>query len=513
MKRADTEAVAASSRSLWGRLLRFHRSLGLRSRVFFYFLLFTGLLLVLLWLFQIEFLDDFYRLQKTDMLRSSSNSIVGNIDNDDLQTLVDRIAEENSVCVLVVDEDMDVVCENDITPRCVIHHMSRRDLRHYAQMLKTQDAILFRVFPMMGFRNDQYDANKFKGFVPPSDDGNINSMLTAQRATLANGQTLYVFLNAVITPVTSTVQTIRTQLWFITVILILLSFLLSLVLSRRISRPLADTTAAAQELSAGRFTPVKSARNYREIDELNQQLTQAAKDLHRVEEMQRELIANISHDLRTPLTLIEGYGEVMRDLPGENTPENIQVIIDEAKRLSTLVNAVLDYSTAQNGAPPDVKRFDLTGAIRGILKRYQKLTDKDGYRIVFEPDADAYVDADEVKVGQVVYNLINNALTYTGADKTVTVRQTMLDGKVRIEIADTGEGIDSQELPHIWNRYYRGQKPHKRATVGSGLGLNIVKGILDNHHLEYGVESEQSKGSTFWFMLPLSAQDRPSDKE
>ena len=136
------------------------------------------------------------------------------------------------------------------------------------------------------------------------------------------------------------------------------------------------------------------------------------------------------------------------------------------------------------------------------MTRYAKLTEQDGYHIIFDPDRDAFVTADEIKVGQVIYNLINNALTYTGSDKTVSVLQTVRDGQVKIEVRDSGEGIAPEDLPYIWGRYYRGDRPHKRAAIGTGLGLNIVKGILDSHGLAYGVESEKEKGSTFWFVLP-----------
>ena len=195
----------------------------------------------------------------------------------------------------------------------------------------------------------------------------------------------------------------------------------------------------------------------------------------------------------------------MRDLPGENTPENMQVIIDETKRLSTLVNAVLELSKARSSAAGgEPVRFDLTQTVRGIMTRYAKLTEQDGYHILFEPEGEAWVIADEVQAQQVLYNLINNALTYTGKDKRVTIAQRVADGKVRISVSDTGEGIAPEDLPYIWSRYYRGGKPHKRATVGSGLGLNIVKGILDRYGLSYGVESKLGEGSTFWFEMPLA---------
>jgi len=483
--------------------LQWRRSFGIRTRIFLYFLLFTGLLLVLLWLFQIVFLDEFYRMQKTDMLRSFSNGIVHNIDNENLETLAERIAEQDNVCVLVTDEAMRMIVTAESWNGCLIHHMNRFDLWLYASSLSENDGAMVAEFPLNAFRNQSYDARKFRGAVPPSDDGGAMSLLTVQRTVMSSGQTVYVFLNTLITPVTGTVQTIRNELYVISAILVLLSFLLSLVLSRRITQPLVETTSAAAALSHGEYEPVRNV-GYREIARLNQQLTQAAHDLHRVEEMQNELIANISHDLRTPLTLIEGYAEAMRDLPDENTPENMQVIIDETRRLTTLVNSVLDLHTARNELGSINKAvFSLTASIRGIMTRYAKLTEQGGYHIVFEPEEDAVVFADEVKVQQVVYNLINNALTYTGEDRTVTVVQKMQDAHVRIEVRDTGEGIDEVDLPYIWDRYFRGSMPHRRARIGSGLGLSIVKNILDSHGLAYGVESRKGAGSVFWFELPL----------
>ena len=174
------------------------------------------------------------------------------------------------------------------------------------------------------------------------------------------------------------------------------------------------------------------------------------------EKMKANLLRSVSHDLRTPLTMITGYAEVMRDLPGENTPENVQVIIDEANRLTTLVNDMLDLSKLQS----DIGRltfsdFSLTQSIREILLRYKKLTEQDGYHIKFISGADAYVYADAVKISQVVYNLINNAIHYTGEDKSITVCQSVHDNIVRVEVIDTGSGIKEEEIPSSgWGLMY-----------------------------------------------------------
>lgn len=502
MKKLLTE-IAAKGSFLWERFAHWKRSTGIRTRIFLYFLVFTALLIVLLWLFQIVFLDEFYRMQKTEMLRSFSESIVHNIDNENLQTLADRIAEQDNVCVLVTDETMHVIAAAESWNGCLIHRMSPFDLWRYAGTLAEKNSVVASEFPLEAFRNHLYDARKFRGSVPPSDDGGAKSLMTVQCAVRSDGEMAYVFLNTLITPVTGTVQTIRNELYVISAILVLLSFLLSLVLSKRITRPLIETMQAAAMLSRGEYQPVSNA-DYREISLLNRQLMQAAIDLHKVEEMQNELLANISHDLRTPLTLIEGYAEAVRDLPDENTQENMQVIIDETRRLTTLVNSVLDlHRTKRELGALNRTVFNLTDCIRSILTRYAKLTEQDGYHIDFEAEMNVQVFADEIKVQQVVYNLINNALTYTGADRTVKVCQLLRSEYVRVEVRDSGEGISTEDLPYIWDRYFRGSRPHRRARIGSGLGLSIVKAVLESHGMAYGVESREGAGSVFWFELPV----------
>ena len=201
--------------------------------------------------------------------------------------------------------------------------------------------------------------------------------------------------------------------------------------------------------------------------------------------------------------MIHGYSEVMRDIPGENTPENVQIIIDEAERLNLLVNDLLDISKLESGKMElNKEKFNLTKLINDILKRYDKLAD---YKISFEYEKECFVFADELKITQVLYNLINNAITYTGEDKCIYLNQEIIKNEVKISVTDTGEGIPQDKLPYIWERYYKISKNHKRASVGTGLGLSIVKNILSLHGGKYGVISNINKGSTFYFTLNLSS--------
>ena len=303
-------------------------------------------------------------------------------------------------------------------------------------------------------------------------------------------------------------EVMRWQFAMIVAAILLATGMVGYTMSRSISEPIIETNEAARELSRARYQRPPHSGGYREIAQLNDTLVQTAEDLRKVEDLQRELIANISHDLRTPLTMIEGYAEAMRDIPDEITPENMQIIIDETERLSTMVNEVLDFSRLRTGSLElTMTRFNLTELIRKIVDRISHMTAVEGYTVTFEAGEDVFVTADSGRISQVIYNLAGNALTYTGADKTVRIRQEQKDGTVRITIADSGEGISPEELPFIWDRYYRSRENHKRAVIGSGLGLNICRGILENHHAPYGAETPPEGGTVFWFALPEDKQE------
>ena len=163
---------------------------------------------------------------------------------------------------------------------------------------------------------------------------------------------------------------------------------------------------------------------------------------------------------------------------------------------------MLDLSKLQSGAQTvNAERYSLTEEIRNVLSRYDKLAD---YTFRFWCDREVFVLADRLKISQVIYNLVNNAINYTGPEKIVYVRQIIEGSTVRVEVTDTGEGIPEDKLPYIWDRYYKVDKAHRRAQVGTGLGLSIVKKILEMHNGKYGVMSRVGEGSTFWFELPMS---------
>ena len=166
-------------------------------------------------------------------------------------------------------------------------------------------------------------------------------------------------------------------------------------------------------------------------------------------------------------------------------------------------------TTSRGVRCPVMEFFNLTVAVREVMGRYEAFTRAQGYHIRLETDGEVFVFADRNMILQVIYNLINNAINYTGEDLSVTVVQSVQDGRVRISVRDTGEGIPPDQLPLIWDRYYKVDRVHRMARMGTGLGLSIVKGILEVHGAKYGVDSTVGKGSVFWFELPVSEPPSP----
>lgn len=313
-------------------------------------------------------------------------------------------------------------------------------------------------------------------------------------------------------PVKSTISILRVQLIYITIIATLLALALALYLARRISKPIKNITHSAAEMGKGHYGIKFQGGHYSEITDLANTLTNASRELEKTDMYQKDLIANVSHDLRTPLTMIKSYAEMIRDLSGNNPQKrdaHLSVIIDETDRLNVLVNDMLNLSRMQNRSISlERSNFDLKATAESLLASYELLAEQEGYHFKFNCSAPMIVNGDESRIKQVLSNLITNAVKYCGEDMVVIINLKKTGRKVRCEVIDHGAGIAPDEVNHVWERYYKSSTHHVRPTDGSGLGLSIVKEILTLHKANYGVNSKVGKGSTFWFELDLVKTDR-----
>jgi len=306
-------------------------------------------------------------------------------------------------------------------------------------------------------------------------------------------------------PQESTSQIFMDQLRYVTIIAVLLSVVLGFYLSRIITRPLEEITIRAEELATGNYGIEFPAAHYTEIMRLADTLSATSAELAETRNMQRDIIANVSHDLKTPLTMIRSYAEMIGDLSGDNPEkrtEHLQVIMEETERLSVMIAELLDISKLQSGQL-SVKRteFSLNELILSTITAYSAVVEQDGYEFFFKGDGEGVVNADEMRIKQVLDNLISNALKYSGKNKNVEILMAEKDGYIRVEVTDHGVGISKRDLKHIWDRYYQSSAHHSR-TDSTGLGLSIVKEILELHYAKFGVDSTVRKGSTFWFEIP-----------
>lgn len=434
--------------------------------------------MLFLWFFQVVFIKQFYRNNKIQSIKNVANTITKYQYSTNFNSIVNSAAFEEEVCVEVVDENLFTIYSSSFFGKGCI---SSKDIS-------------------MNFKYD---------FIQGNDNNKAYEILNPRykNDTLVYAVKLdnkkYAFVNTPIEPIDASAKIIKKQLRIVSIIVLILAILIALFISYFISQPIAKISRSAKELAKGNFNekfPTDS--NISEINELAETLNYASCELNKTDELRRDLMANVSHDLKTPLTMIKAYAEMSKDLHSKNKvkrDEDMNIIISEVDRLTVLVNDILTLSKLQSSIDElNYENFDLVEVIEEIISKYKFLKETENYKFIFNRDKDEYIiSADKKKIEQVIYNLINNAINYTGEDNIVTVE---LENNC-ISISDTGKGIKEENIPFIWDKYYKNSKKHKRNLVGTGLGLSIVKQVLEAHNYQYGVKSKINNGTTFYFIV------------
>lgn len=455
----------------------------INAKIWSYLIIFSILILIFLWIFQIVSLPTYYEHRKTKDMKEIVNKIIlsykSNILQDEFSNTLEQLSFENGICIeLTNDENNFSYTNNSINSQCI------------------------RGIHIKKYKEDFIKSNQtIKKYMIINPEFENKSLIYGIKLD----NSLYVFVSTSLVPIDATVSILQSQFIYVMIIVLILSLIISYFISKKLSKPIEEINKSALELAKGNYnTTFSTETDIIELQELTNTLNKTSQELAKTDELRRDLMANVSHDLKTPLTMIKAYAEMVRDLTYKNKLKreaNLNTIIDEVDRLNSLVNDILSLSVIESKMLVlNKEKFNLTELIQTIIKRYEIFSTTLEYKFILNTKEKIIIEADKQKLEQVIYNLINNAINYTGDDKQIYIN-ILKDEDITVEIIDTGKGINKEEINLVWDKYYKSKKNHQRNTVGTGLGLAIVKQILELHNFEYGVKSEKEKGTNFYFKI------------
>ncbi|MBQ6519255.1 MAG: HAMP domain-containing histidine kinase [Anaerolineaceae bacterium] len=493
-----------------------------RTKLWLYFILFAALIFSLLWVMQTLGLQGFYDDMMKNNIRNAGKAIAAASGSENFFEIIDRLSFEDSLLVFITDEEGNLIYSSDSynpyfrqLPRPFSERGSKnipnrsndrtvnqtgpfRNLPdNYDEFLKKVKESEFGIVEYTSgssfiygarikFDVDVFEDFHFPGFQGKyNDDDNLEAILYTAGTLGAVG---------------AAASIIRTQLLLGTGLSLILGFIIAWVISRRFSKPISQLTDQAKMLSEEHYEEKFQKGFCRELDELNDSLSQSAEKLSEARMYQKELLANVSHDLRTPLTMIKGYAEMVRDISWEDEAQrsaDTGVIIKEADRMTALVNEILEYSRLhENNFAAELHDTDLSSLTETVTDRFDPLFSHEGGIIERDITPECIVKGNPELLERAVFNLLDNAVRHAAEpDKRIKISVHPDGDHICFEVRDFGKGIDPEELPHIWEKYYTSRQRGNKGV--SGLGLAIVKQIAALHQAEISAESEPGKGTLF----------------
>lgn len=469
---------------------------GIRFRFWLSFFLLAIGIILFIGVLQTGLIRPYYRNTKVQTVRTLADSVQSNlVDKEITESGISAALKEvvdNNACILIFNEDGRKVYDADsLGTSCVL---SGKVPEEVTQL---------------------FDAETLNGLLGSSREYSINvtnpstaqEMIVFARRIRAELGNYYIYVNTPLEPVDSIVTFFTRQYAYYTLIAVVVASIVGIYISRTVTDPIVKMKNEAAKLARADYSADFDGGTFTETKELASTLNHANEKLSGIDELRRDLIANVSHDIRTPLTDIKAYAEMIRDISG-NDPvrrdKHLDVILKEADYMNNLVTDMSELSKMQTGTYiPRKENMDLSEKIYEIVDMNEPLITDAG--VTVEVDVPEYltVYADELKIGQIITNYLTNAIKYTPKGRKITIRAWREEDEetVRMEVIDEGEGISEEDLPGIWDRYQKASHSFSRSQTSTGLGLAIVRAIAEAHGAGYGVISEPGKGSTFWLEL------------
>ena len=475
-------------------VINLNRKIKFRTKLCLYFLMFTAVIFGVLWLLQTVFLQSFYNHMLEKRTKSAAAEIAkadGDFDT------IDDLARENSLLVYLTDKSGNIIYATDEYKSSYQYsednysykNVSDENPYRKGEELNYQKAV-YRRLPdgysdFLNALDNEGDTAEYK-----------TDKLYVYGEYLGKDKVLYV--STTLNAVGAAAGIIRVQLFWVSVMSIVIAAALSYLISKRFAKPVAMLSEQAKALGDDNITFAFEKGFCSEIDELEDTLISTHEKLKNAKTYQQELLANVSHDLRTPLTMIRGYAESIQDYGDDAKQRNAdsEIIIKETDRLNALVNEILEYSELKlENRQNHFEIVYMSTLVKSVISQFKPLFQSQGGVIEEFVTEDLSMNGDQRLLERVVYNLIDNAIRHTGDSKKITVTLTKENDRIRLTVQDYGDGIPAEQLPHIWERYYTYRQRNKQGV--SGLGLAIVKQIVTIHHGNCSVRSEVGNGSCF----------------
>ncbi|MBQ7061584.1 MAG: HAMP domain-containing protein [Clostridia bacterium] len=358
------------------------------------------------------------------------------------------------------------------------------------------------------YKHTRYDLlSKYTGF---------HTLTIMRPITDGSGESLgVIFLHYDMTGVNSSIRSALLSVAAISLAAIAITIPLVLLLVRGVTQPISHITEAVNEFARGNFSRRVELKGTDELSTLGASFNAMADELNTLEEARRSFVANVSHELRSPLTSMRGFLEAMTDgtIPPEDRDGYIEIVLDENRRMTVMVNDLLDLARIESGQYKlNMSVFDVNELIRRTIITFEARILAKRFDLEIDlPEEPVYVEADSTRITQVLHNLVDNAVKYAPENGWLKIECRPERHIVRVLVSNNGPEISKEDLPHLFDRFYKAEKAHTPSgTSGTGLGLSIAKLIIDQHSQEIGASSQN--GVTC-FSFTLKRTSKPSSKK
>ncbi len=451
-------------------------------RLWVQMLLLIGITLGLLWFFQIVMLERYYLYSQIRNIKQEGLALAKAYEEGESYDSLERGAEELNLKYNAGVEIYSISGERAFGYSIMPMLMGRVAYKQEIFNETAKGGIVVRQV-----KHNRLNSNILLVGIPAGEPGSLKGVIIISSPSAAIKETKGI---------------IKEQLIIITAILVLISMLLTYYFSRAFTKPILEINEAAAMMAEGNLSVKVGVKSRDELGMLAETINDLSGQLQKIEQLRKDLIANVSHEFRTPLSLIKGYAETIRDVTGE-APEKrnrqLEIILEETDRLKRMVDDTLSMAQMQSdNFRLKVKPFDIFAAGRSIADRFSHMAEKKGITLEVPGDGrNIAVLGDEQQIEQVLYNLVNNSFDHTPPGGWVRVKVIENKNNIEIRVSDNGVGIPAEDLQYVWDRFYKVSKDGK----GTGLGLSIAKGILESHGASYGAGSKPGEETEFWFTL------------